>query len=46
VRKDTRVVAVPFDLLNEQSIVRAARQAADATLLINNAKHRRCPSSA
>jgi NAD(P)-dependent dehydrogenase (short-subunit alcohol dehydrogenase family) len=37
VREDTRVVALPFDLLNEQSIVSASRQAADATLLINNA---------
>jgi NAD(P)-dependent dehydrogenase (short-subunit alcohol dehydrogenase family) len=37
VRSDPRVVAVQFDLRNADSIGAAARQAADATLLINNA---------
>ena len=32
-----RVVVVPFDLLDQESIEDAAAQAADATLLINNA---------
>ncbi len=37
VRRDSRVVPVPFDLLDPASIAAAARTAADATLLINNA---------
>lgn len=37
VRDDARVIPIPFDLLDPQSIASAARQAADATLLINNA---------
>ena len=37
VRQDPRVVPVPFDLRDPDSIVDAARRAADATLLINNA---------
>ena len=37
VRQDKRVVPVAFDLLDQGSIIRAAQQAADATLLINNA---------
>ena len=37
VRRDPRVVPVRFDLLDAQSIAAAAHQAADATLLINNA---------
>jgi NAD(P)-dependent dehydrogenase (short-subunit alcohol dehydrogenase family) len=37
VRQDPRVVAVPFDLGNLDSIAAAARRASDATLLINNA---------
>jgi short-subunit dehydrogenase len=37
VRRDARVVAVPFDLLDPDSIGAAARRAADATLLVNNA---------
>jgi NAD(P)-dependent dehydrogenase (short-subunit alcohol dehydrogenase family) len=37
VRRDDRVVPVPFDLLDPASIAAAARSAADATLLINNA---------
>lgn len=37
VREDARVVAVHFDLLDLESIGSAAGQAADATLLINNA---------
>src|SRR5690242_7669954 len=37
VRSDPRVVAVHFDLRDADSIVAAARQAPDATLLINNA---------
>jgi NAD(P)-dependent dehydrogenase (short-subunit alcohol dehydrogenase family) len=37
VRSDARVVPVRFDLLDAESITAAARQAADATLLINNA---------
>jgi NAD(P)-dependent dehydrogenase (short-subunit alcohol dehydrogenase family) len=37
VRVDPRVVPVPFDLLDHESIAAAARTASDATLLINNA---------
>ena len=37
VRDDPRVVPVTFDLLDAESIAAAARRAADATLLINNA---------
>jgi len=37
VRTDARVVSVPFDLLDPESIAAAARRAPDATLLINNA---------
>ena len=37
VRSDPRVVAVRFDLRDPDSIAAAAQQAADATLLINNA---------
>jgi NAD(P)-dependent dehydrogenase (short-subunit alcohol dehydrogenase family) len=37
VRQDSRVVPVRFDLLDGESIAAAARVAADATLLINNA---------
>jgi NAD(P)-dependent dehydrogenase (short-subunit alcohol dehydrogenase family) len=37
VARDARIVPIRFDLLDEESIVAAARQAADATLLINNA---------
>jgi NAD(P)-dependent dehydrogenase (short-subunit alcohol dehydrogenase family) len=37
VRRTERVVAVRFDLLDRDTIVGAARQAADATLLVNNA---------
>ena len=37
VRQDPRVVAVRFDLRDPDSIEAAARQASDATLLINNA---------
>jgi NAD(P)-dependent dehydrogenase (short-subunit alcohol dehydrogenase family) len=37
VRRDPRVVAVRFDLLDHTSIVAAAATASDATLLINNA---------
>jgi NAD(P)-dependent dehydrogenase (short-subunit alcohol dehydrogenase family) len=37
VRQDPRVVAVRFDLSDPDSIAAAARRAADATLLINNA---------
>jgi NAD(P)-dependent dehydrogenase (short-subunit alcohol dehydrogenase family) len=37
VPEDPRVVGVKFDLLDRESIGAAARQAADATLLINNA---------
>jgi NAD(P)-dependent dehydrogenase (short-subunit alcohol dehydrogenase family) len=37
VRQDPRIVPVRFDLLDADSIAAAARQAADATLLINNA---------
>ena len=37
VRQDERVVPVRFDLLDPDSISAAARAAADATLLINNA---------
>src|SRR5690242_7688864 len=37
VRQDPRVVAVRFDLRDPESIAAAARQAPDATLLINNA---------
>jgi NAD(P)-dependent dehydrogenase (short-subunit alcohol dehydrogenase family) len=37
VRRDPRVVPVRFDLLDARSIAAAAHQAADATLLINNA---------
>jgi NAD(P)-dependent dehydrogenase (short-subunit alcohol dehydrogenase family) len=37
VRQDARVVPVAFDLLDPASIAAAAQQAADATLLINNA---------
>lgn len=37
IRRDERVVPVRFDLLEAQSIAAAARRAADATLLINNA---------
>ena len=37
VRNDSRVVAVRFDLRDPDSIAAAAHQAADATLLINNA---------
>ena len=37
VRQDPRIVPVAFDLLDAESIAAAARRAADATLLINNA---------
>ncbi len=37
VRADARVIPVRFDLLDRDTIAAAARQAADATLLINNA---------
>ncbi|HEX5617663.1 MAG TPA: SDR family NAD(P)-dependent oxidoreductase [Solirubrobacteraceae bacterium] len=37
VRVNARVVPVPFDLLDRESIAAAARTASDATLLINNA---------
>jgi NAD(P)-dependent dehydrogenase (short-subunit alcohol dehydrogenase family) len=37
IRQDPRVVAVRFDLRDPASIEAAARQASDATLLINNA---------
>lgn len=37
VPRDPRVVAVPFDLLDPESITAAASSAPDATLLINNA---------
>jgi NAD(P)-dependent dehydrogenase (short-subunit alcohol dehydrogenase family) len=37
VTRDPRVIAIPFDLLDERSIDTAAARAADATLLINNA---------
>jgi NAD(P)-dependent dehydrogenase (short-subunit alcohol dehydrogenase family) len=37
VRRDSRIVSVPYDLVDEESIAAAARQASDATLLINNA---------
>jgi NAD(P)-dependent dehydrogenase (short-subunit alcohol dehydrogenase family) len=37
VRRDPRIVPVAFDLLDGTSIEAAARRAADATLLINNA---------
>jgi NAD(P)-dependent dehydrogenase (short-subunit alcohol dehydrogenase family) len=37
VRRDPRVVAIAFDLLDPDSIAAAAGSAADATLLINNA---------
>jgi NAD(P)-dependent dehydrogenase (short-subunit alcohol dehydrogenase family) len=37
VRSDARVVAVPFDLLDEDAIGAAARRCVGATLLINNA---------
>ena len=37
IRQDKRIVPVAFDLLDPSSIVRAAKMAADATLLINNA---------
>ncbi len=37
VTPDPRAVAVAFDLLDQQSIEAAAAQAADATLLVNNA---------
>jgi NAD(P)-dependent dehydrogenase (short-subunit alcohol dehydrogenase family) len=37
VRQDPRIVPVAFDLLDAASIAAAARRAADATLLINNA---------
>ena len=37
VRIDPRIVPVPFDLTDPSSIEAAARRAADATLLINNA---------
>jgi NAD(P)-dependent dehydrogenase (short-subunit alcohol dehydrogenase family) len=37
VRQDPRVIPVAFDLLDPDAITAAARQAADATLLINNA---------
>jgi NAD(P)-dependent dehydrogenase (short-subunit alcohol dehydrogenase family) len=37
IRQDPRVVAVRFDLRDPDSIDAAARQASDATLLINNA---------
>jgi NAD(P)-dependent dehydrogenase (short-subunit alcohol dehydrogenase family) len=37
VRQDARIVPVTFDLLDAASIEAAARRAADATLLINNA---------
>ena len=37
VREDPRIVPVAFDLLDDDSIRAAARRAADATLLINNA---------
>jgi NAD(P)-dependent dehydrogenase (short-subunit alcohol dehydrogenase family) len=37
VRDDERVVPVAFDLLDRESVMAAARQAGDVTLLINNA---------
>jgi NAD(P)-dependent dehydrogenase (short-subunit alcohol dehydrogenase family) len=37
VREDPRITAIAFDLLDEETILAAARRAADATLLINNA---------
>ncbi|MBJ7332868.1 MAG: SDR family NAD(P)-dependent oxidoreductase, partial [Solirubrobacteraceae bacterium] len=37
VRRDPRVVALPFELLDANTIESAAAAAADATLLINNA---------
>jgi NAD(P)-dependent dehydrogenase (short-subunit alcohol dehydrogenase family) len=37
VRRGDRIVPVPFDLLDSASIAAAARQARDASLLINNA---------
>jgi NAD(P)-dependent dehydrogenase (short-subunit alcohol dehydrogenase family) len=37
VRRDARVIPVAFDLLDPGSIERAAAQAADSTLLVNNA---------
>jgi len=37
VRRDTRVVALTFDLLDPRSVTAAALRADDATLLINNA---------
>jgi NAD(P)-dependent dehydrogenase (short-subunit alcohol dehydrogenase family) len=37
IRQDPRIVPVAFDLLDPASIEAAARRAADATLLINNA---------
>jgi NAD(P)-dependent dehydrogenase (short-subunit alcohol dehydrogenase family) len=37
IRRDDRVVPVTFDLLHPGSIAAAAHQAADATMLINNA---------
>ena len=37
VRQDPRIVPVAFDLLDAAAIAAAARRAADATLLINNA---------
>jgi NAD(P)-dependent dehydrogenase (short-subunit alcohol dehydrogenase family) len=37
IRQDTRIVPVAFDLLDTGTISAAARRAADATLLINNA---------
>lgn len=37
VRRDPRVVPVAFDLLDDERIAAAARAAADATLLVNNA---------
>lgn len=37
VRRDARVIGVPFDLLDGAGIEAAARRATDATLLINNA---------
>ena len=37
VRRDPRIVAVSFDLLDAESIAAAAARASDATVLINNA---------
>ncbi len=37
IRRDPRIVPVAFDLLDAGTILAAARRAADATLLINNA---------